>query len=279
MGSEAVDYLRAVLLGIVQAVTEFLPISSSGHLVLAPHLLGEQSSSLTFDVGLHLGTMTAVIVYFWRDWFGMAGAALRDLSTSGVRVGRWSPRGRLLVWLALGTIPAVVVGGLLDTTIEAHTRQTWLVGVTLIVFAVVIEIADRWGGHVGRLLDMTPGRSLTVGVAQAIALVPGVSRSGITIATARALGFDRPSSARFSFLLSAPVVLGAGVLKMSEALAGSERVAWGPLLVGAFTAAVVGALVIRGFLAFLQTRTLRVFVWYRIALGLVVLGAVATGAI
>ena len=142
----------------------------------------------------------------------------------------------------------------------------------------MIGVLDAWGGTVGRLLDMTPGRALTVGVAQAFALVPGVSRSGITIAVARGLGFDRASAARFSFLLSAPAVAGAATLKLSDAVRRDEAVLWGPMLVGAVVAGLAGALVIRGLLAYLQSGTLRPFVWYRIALGLVVVGAALAGA-
>lgn len=277
MDAELADYLRAILLGIVQAATEFLPVSSSGHLVLAPHLLGEESSSLTFDVGLHLGTMVAVIGYFWRDWLAIAQSVLGDLGTEGVRVRRWDERSRLGLWLVVGTIPAVVVGLLFDAWIEEHARQPLLVGVMLIVFGVALGAADRRGSTLGRLYDMSAGRALIIGVAQAVALIPGVSRSGATITAARALGFDRSAAARFSFLLSAPAVFGAGALKMTEAVTGDEVIQWGPLLVGAATAAVVGALVIAGFMRFIARRTMAVFVWYRMALGVAVILAVATG--
>ncbi len=273
------DYARAVALGVVQALTEFLPVSSSGHLLLAPELIGDEASSLTFDVGLHIGTMFAVIVYFARDWGEIIGSGLRDVAVHRHRVGRWSPRGRLGLWIVAGTAPAVVAGLLFDGLIERELREPVVVGVMLIVFAGVISVLDRWGGTVGRMLDMTLGRAITVGVAQAIALVPGVSRSGVTIAAARGLGFDRPAAARFSFLLSAPVVLGAGVLRMTEAVRGDEAVAWGPLAAGAVVAFVLGMFVIRGLLAYLESHTLRLFVWYRIALGLAVLTAVAAGAL
>ena len=273
------DYLRAILLGIVQAVTEFLPISSSGHLILAAELLGEETSSLTFDVGLHVGTLLAVLGYFWRDWLRIGLATLSDVQGEGVALRRWSVDARLGLLLALGTIPAVLVGIAFEQWIDEHARDPLVVAAMLIGVGIAIGLADRWGALVGRLADMTPWRSLLIGGAQAVALIPGVSRSGATIATARGFGFDRPSAARFSFLLSAPVVAGAGILKLSEAITGDEAVAWGPLMVGALTAAVVGALVIRGFMAVMQRTTLAVFVWYRIALGLAVIAAVATGAL
>ncbi|MGE3961838.1 MAG: undecaprenyl-diphosphate phosphatase [Dehalococcoidia bacterium] len=271
------DYLRAILLGAVQAVTEFLPISSSGHLILAPEILGEESSPLTFDVGLHVGTLVAVLGYFWRDWVRIAVATLHDAGAEGVAVRRWSPDARLGLLLALGTVPAVIVGFALEGWIEENVRDPLVVAAMLIGVGVLIGVADRYGPLVLRLADMTPARSLLIGCAQAAALIPGVSRSGATIATSRALGFDRPSAARFSFLLSAPIVAGAGALRLTEALTGEEAIQWGPLLVGAVTSAAVGALVIRVFLSFVQRATLAVFVWYRIALGLAVIAAVATG--
>jgi undecaprenyl-diphosphatase len=276
---EFAELWRAVLLGLVQAATEFLPISSSGHLVLAPELIGDDVSSLTFDVALHLGTMVAVIAFFWRDWRRIIGSGLADIVRHGWRVNRWAPYSLLGLWIVLGTIPAVVAGLLFKDAIEENLREPWLVGTMLIAFGVLMGVLDRWGGTVGKLLDVTPGRALTIGVAQAIALVPGVSRAGVTITAARGLGFDRPSAARFSFLLSAPAVLGAGVLQLSEALGSDETLSWGPLMLGAFVSAVSGALIIRWLLAFLQSGTLWPFVWYRIALGLVVLGATATEVI
>lgn len=265
------DYLRAVILGLVQALTEFLPISSSGHLVLVGHLLGDRANALTFDVGLHVGTLVAVLAYFWRDWAEMANHGVRDLARHRVRVDRWDWHSRLLLWIALGTLPAVAVGLLFDSAIEEHLRQAWLVGVLLIAFGLVIEVADRVPGKRQRLDGVGPRDALLVGLAQAVALVPGVSRSGATISAARSLGFDRAIAARFSFLLSAPAVLGAATLRTSEAIAGNEQVDWGPMIVGAIVSGVAGAAVIHWLLRFLQVHGMRVFVWYRIGLGVIVL--------
>ena len=273
------DYLRAVLLGIVQALTEFLPISSSGHLILAPHVVGDEASSLTFDVGLHLGTAVAVVIYFWRDWARMSGHGLRDVLVNRHHVRQWASDSQLGLLLVLATVPAVAIGLAFDDAIEERLREPWIVGVNLVAFGLVIWVLDAWGGTLGRITDMTPGRALTVGFAQAIALIPGVSRAGVTIGAARGLGFDRPSAARFSFLLSAPVVLGAGALKLRDALASDELIDWGPMAVGAVVAGLVGLFVIRVFLRFLESHTLRSFVWYRIALGVAVIGASLTGAL
>jgi undecaprenyl-diphosphatase len=265
------DYLRAVILGLVQALTEFLPISSSGHLVIAGHVLGERANSLTFDVGLHVGTLVAVLAYFWREWVDMARLATQDIVRYRVRVDRWDWRSRLLLWIGLGTLPAVVVGLLFDSAIEEHLREVWLVGVLLIVVALLLELADRVPGKRWRMEEVGPRDAVLVGVAQAVALVPGVSRSGATIAAARGLGFERGTAARFSFLLSAPAVLGAATLTLSEALAGNEDVNWGPLIVGALVSGLAGAAVIHWLLRYLQVHGLRFFVWYRIALGTIVL--------
>lgn len=271
------DYLRAIVLGAIQALTEFLPISSSGHLVLAERIGGASLGSLTFDVALHLGTLSAVLAYFWRDWLRMGRASLSDLARHGYRVDRWSEPARLALWIALGTLPAVAAGLAFGGVVDEHLRSPAVVAAMLIAFAIVIGVSDRWGRFDRNLADVNAPRALVIGLAQAVALIPGVSRSGATIAAARALGFERDAAARFSFLLSAPVVFGAGVLQFSRALSADEPLRWGPMIVGAVTAAVLGTLVIRSFLSFVRHRTLRVFVWYRIALGLATVAALALG--
>lgn len=277
MDASAADYLRAVVLGVIQALTEFLPISSSGHLLLAEQVMGKDVSSLTFDVGLHVGTLAAVLLYFWREWTGMAASSATDLLHHRWHLARWSVRGRLACLVVLGTLPAVLAGATLDSFIEERVRGAGVVGVMLLLGAGVLWVADRTAAVRDGLGEMDAGRSTAIGLAQAVALVPGVSRSGMTISAARFLGFDRVSAARFSFLLSAPVVAGAAALKLGKAVTGDEVVAWGPLAVGALTSGVCGVLVIRGLLGYMQRRTLAVFVWYRIALGLAVLAAVAGG--
>lgn len=228
-------------------------------------------SSLTFDVALHVGTMFAVLGYFWREWALIAASGVRDLRWNGLHIGRWHWRSRLGLSVAVGTGPAVLAGWLFEETIRDHLREAWIVGLALVVFAVVIAVADRLPMRMDRLSQLAPHHALTVGLMQAVALIPGVSRSGITISAARALGFDRPTAARFSFLLSAPAVLAAAVLQAGKIVVDGERVAWGPLLVGIVVSGVAGALVIHALLRYLHTRTLRPFAWYRIALGAAVL--------
>lgn len=269
------DYLRAAVLGLVQALTEFLPISSSGHLVLAGHVLGERANSLTFDVGLHVGTLIAVLAYFWREWVAIVFGGLRDILRHGPRIDRWQPHSRLGLWIVLGTLPAVVLGALFDNAIEEHLRQAWLVASLLIVFALVLEVADRAAARRHDLEAVGPANALAIGLAQAVALVPGVSRSGATISAARGLGFDRAVAARFSFLLSAPAVLGAATLKLTDAVRGTEDVSWGPMALGALVSAVAGAAVIHWLLGYLQSHGLRPFVWYRLAAGVAVLAVAA----
>lgn len=273
------DYLRAVVLGLVQALTEFLPISSSGHLVLASHVLGDRANSLTFDVGLHVGTLVAVLAYFWRNWTEILVHGLRDVTAHGAHIERWDWYSKLGLWIVLGTIPAVIVGALFDSAIEEHLRQAWLIAVLLIMFGVLLELADRVQGKRWLLEEVGPRHAVLVGIAQAVALVPGVSRSGATITAGRALGFDRALAARFSFLLSAPAVLGAATLKLSEAATGSEDVSWGPMILGAVVSGVAGAAVIHWLLGYLQTHGLRPFVWYRIALGVLVLTVAAASVV
>ena len=272
------DYLRAALLGLVQALTEFLPISSSGHLVVAAELFGDDLNDLTFDVGLHLGTTAAVLLYFRRDWALFAASMQRDLRTHGGRVGSWRPRSRLALLIALATVPAVCVGAAIQLALEDGLREPLLVGVMLIAVGLVIWVLDRTA-RTSRLHDLGPRGALLIGVAQALALVPGVSRSGATIAAGRGLGLRREAAARFSFLLSAPVVVGAAVALLGEAILGGEEVAWGPLLLGALVAAAVGMAAIRWLLAFVRHHSLAVFVWYRLAAGVAVLAAVQAGVL
>ena len=272
------DYLRAALLGLIQALTEFLPISSSGHLVLAAELFGDEVNDLTFDVGLHLGTTLAVLVYFSRDWALIAVSVRRDLRVHGLRLARWRWRSRLGLLLAIGSLPAAAAGAVLQLTVEDGLRDPLVVGLALIAGAAVMWALDAYGSGSGGLRRINARRALLIGVAQASALVPGVSRSAATISAARGFHVSRHAAARFSFLLSGPIVIGASAVLLGDALRGPEHVAWGPMLLGAAVAAATGMFVIRGLLRFLRRRSLRIFVWYRLALGAAVLAGVWAGA-
>ena len=267
------DLLRAVALGIVQGLTEFLPISSSGHLIVTRELFGwEFTNDLTFDVALHLGTTFALLVYFWQEWLRMLrgglGWAMGDRDPGRTTVYG----GRLLVLLAIGSIPAAVVGLIFDNWVEETVRSPFVVGAMLLTFGAVLFAAERWGRRV-RSIDSCRWRDiLWIGAAQAVSLVPGVSRSGVTISAALGRGFTREEAARLSFLLATPVIFGAGILKLGEALAGGVPSGdAGTILAGAVAAAVVGWLAIHSLLRLVQSGTYLPFVAYRALAGLFVL--------
>src|SRR5690242_18823752 len=260
------SYQVAVTLGLVQGLGEFLPISSSAHLILAPWFFGWPDPGLTFDVALHVGTLVAVAVYFWRDWVKLLRAAPRPRS----------PEGRLFWLVMLGAIPGGIAGVLLDTFAEQTLRSPLLIAGTLSVMGLVLFAADVWGRRDRDLHAIGPVDALLVGVAQALAIVPGVSRSGITIATARGQGIARADAARFSFLLGCPIILGAALYKLRD-LAAEPNVISGPFLAGIATSAVVGLLSISFMLRYLRQAGLGIFVLYRLLLAALVIIAVFLG--
>jgi undecaprenyl-diphosphatase len=272
--------LEALLLGIVQGLTEFLPISSSGHLILVPwlqdyHFLEhDEAFNKTFDVALHAGTLIAVLAYFRDEIIGLARALWESLRAREV-VGA----DQRLAWaIVTGTVPAVIAGGLGESFIEDHLGEPWQIAILIIGFALLLAWADRRPQR-RRLRDVGPRRGLYVGLAQVLALAPGVSRSGVTITAGRFLGLARDDAARFSFLLLAPVTAGAVVFKGYRAI--SEGLPPGvaePMIIGTAAAAASGYLAIAGLLAFVSRRSYDVFVVYRVAVGVLVLVLIASGA-
>ena len=274
------DLAQALLLGLVQGLTEFLPISSSGHLILIPYLAGWEKHSLTFDLLLHLATALAVLLYFWRDWLAMARALPADLRLlvspnsklrtqnpkPETRNPKLSPSTRLAFLIALGCIPAGVAGLVGEDYIDATFRSPAAVAVMLVLGGLFMAAGDRFGAKTLGLEALSWRTALFVGLLQAIALVPGTSRSGITIAAGLLVGLQRASAARFSFLLATPLVLAAGLLPLRKIAAGEVD---GALLLGFVTALLSGLLAIRFLLAFLQRHSLLPFVWYRLALAVV----------
>lgn len=265
--------IQALIMGITQGLTEFLPVSSSGHLIIVPFLFGWNDpflTSLVFSVMLHIGTLSALLVYFRADWFRLvpAGfAALRDRSLN-------EDKDRRLAWLLVAaTIPAALAGVLLDQLIETSFREVGLVAVTLVVGAGILWLADRRGARTKGVEDVTLPVAIGIGLAQAIALVPGISRSGISISAARLAGLDRAAAARFSFLMATPVTAGAALFEVRRLLTGEAGVdiSIGPLVVGMVAAFASGALAISVLLRFLRTNSLDVFVWYRLVLAATVL--------
>jgi undecaprenyl-diphosphatase len=267
------DILRAIALGIIQGLTEFLPISSSGHLIVARELFGwEFTDDLTFDVALHLGTTAAVIVFFWSEWLAMLRSGWDWLRSRDRPLD--DPEkvydARLLVLLAIGSIPAAIAGLFFDIVLDV--RSPIVVGVMLIVFAIGMFAIDRTSHGRRELASADVNDAAWVGTAQAVSLVPGVSRSGITMLTAMVRGFSREQAARFSFLLATPAILGAGLLKSVEAaVEGVHADDIDAIIAGAATSAVVGWLSIRFLLRMLQTGTFTPFVIYRLAVGVFVI--------
>ena len=271
--------LEALLLGIVQGLTEFLPISSSGHLILVPWLQDytfletHEAFNKTFDVALHAGTLVAVLGYFRRDIVEILAGLWRTLRKRAIE----SPDERLAWALVVGTIPAVIAGGLGESWIDDNLGEPWMIGILLIVFGLVLGVADRSPQE--RSLERVSLRDgLYIGLAQVLSLMPGVSRSGITISVGRFLHLDRDTAARVSFLLLAPVTAGAVVFKGHEAATeGLPDGVVGPIIVGTIAAAVSGYLAIAGLLALVRRHSYRPFVIYRVAAGIFVLSLIATG--
>ncbi|MEA2686980.1 MAG: undecaprenyl-diphosphatase [Actinomycetota bacterium] len=278
---ETIPVLHAIVLGIVQGLSEFLPISSSGHLILVPWLFGWEELAgaahadfnRTFDVALHLGTFVGAAAYFRADLVRLARAAWASVRARRVE----NPDQRLAWLLALSALPGASIGAVLESTVGDHLGQIWLIAVLLIVFGVVLLVADRLPGRRGeeefRLRD-----AAVMGLLQAAALAPGVSRSGITISTGRALGFDRNAAARISFLMSLPIIAGAGIYQGAKVVTGGglppgsgPAFAWGML-----ASAVTGAAAVWLVLRVVRTQSFAPFVIYRVFVGLAVLGLLAS---
>ena len=256
------DLLRAIILGIVQGLTEFIPVSSSGHLILVPALFKWPDQGLAFDVGLHAGTLLAVVGYFWADWMRMARSVLSDASRGVGGLRAHGPDTRLFAMLVVASIPVAVVGLLFDDWVEANVREPWIVAIMLIVFGATLLAADRMAERYDDSSAFPWANALFVGVAQTCALVPGVSRSGATIAAGRAVGLNRPESARFAFLLGTPAIAGGALFKATDFLDSSSR-DLGDLAAGFVTSMVVGWLAVAFLMRFVQARSYAPFVYYR----------------
>lgn len=262
--------VHAILLGIVQGLTEFLPISSSAHLIVIPWILGWDDGGLTFDVALHVGTLAAVFLFFIRDWIQIVAQGF------GLNVGRdpGLSKNRGLLWLlALGTIPGGIAGVLFEKQAEHAFRSPFVIAATSIVFGLLLWFADSAGRKRKDIAHVSTADALSVGCAQALAIIPGVSRSGITITASLFRNLDRLTAARFSFLLSTPIIAGAAAKKFYDlykdgrGLPHDMQMAF---LAGIVTSAIVGGLTIAFFLNFVRSRSLSAFVWYRIIFGIIV---------
>jgi undecaprenyl-diphosphatase len=263
---------QALIMGIVQGLTEFLPVSSSGHLVIVPYLLGWTDpfiTSLAFSVMLHLGTLVALLVYFWKDWLAIVPAgfgALRDRSFQG------DPNRRLAWLLVVATIPAVIAGPILNDRLEAAIRTAEDVAIALVIGAAILWLADQAGRKTGQIEKISFPLALGIGVAQSLALIPGVSRAGVSISAGLFAGLTREAAARFSFLMATPVIAGAGIFELRNLLSGDSGVAVqvGPLVVGMVAALVSGLFAITIMLRYVRSHSYTIFVVERLVVAALV---------
>lgn len=269
------NLIHAAVLGSLQGLTEVLPISSSAHLILLPWLLKWPESGLTFDVALHLGTFLALSLYFWRDIIEMTFSFFDAIAGRSLN----TPARRLPFLIIAATIPAAVAGKLFEHQVEAVFRSSPLLMASfLVVFGLVLGAADLLGRKRRILDEIKPVSALTIGLMQCLALIPGVSRSGVTITAALMLGFTRESAARFSFLMSLPIVSGAALLKTVHLLKHGIPAGEGlPMLVGIVASAVTGYISVAFLLRFVQKQSLSPFVWYRVLAGGSLIAAILAG--
>jgi undecaprenyl-diphosphatase len=260
------NLLQAAVLGAVQGLTEFLPISSSGHLIMVPYLFGWPEHSQAFDLALHLGTLIALLWYFWADWLHLIRGFLAGLVSAQARHD--DPSWRMSLLVLLGSIPAGLVGLVAEKPVEQLLRSAVINAVLLIVFGLVLYVVDRIATLKRSMDELRWLDALTMGLAQILALAPGVSRSGITLSAGLLRGLDRPTAARFSFLMSGPIITAAALFKLREGIPPDERAA---AVVGVISAAVFGFLSIGFLLRYLQRNTLTLFVVYRVLFGLLVI--------
>jgi undecaprenyl-diphosphatase len=265
----AVNIVQAVVLGLVQGITEFLPISSTAHLRIVPALLGWPDAGAAYTAVLQLGTLAAVLIFFLRDLLNMVKAVLDPAQRRG-------PEARRLLYMIVGTFPIGIAGLLFKHSIEGPLRSPAVIACSLIVVGLLMALVERLAAHRRGIDDMTMRDALLIGFAQALALVPGVSRSGITLVAAMGLGLRRDAAARFSFLLSVPAIAAAGIFELPKVLR-TPNLAGAPLVIGLLVAAVSGYFSIAWLLRFLRTRTTIPFVVYRVAMGAALLLAIAAG--
>lgn len=273
------DYFTAVILGLVQGLTEFLPISSSAHVSIVGQFLGEEDPGAAFTAITQLGTELAVLIYFWRDIVRI----IRQWCLSLVgKVAKSDPDARMGWLVIIGSIPIGLLGVLFKDQIETSLRSLWITASMLLVFALVIMVAERVGRQERELTELTWKHGVGFGLFQALALVPGVSRSGGTIAGGLFMGYTRKAAARYSFLLAIPAVMASGGLQVVEVLGGEAEgsgTAWGPIFAATAIAFVVGYAVIAWFMKFIETHTFTLFMIYRIILALVLFVLLGTGTI
>lgn len=265
------SFLQILVLAVVQGLTEFLPVSSSGHLILVPLLTGWPDQGLAIDVATHVGTLFAVLIYFWRDILRMAQGLWQLLR------GKRTDGATLVFYLLIGTIPALIAGYMVETYVGDGFRNMELVAWTMTGFAIVLYAADKFGLTIRRLEHITAGHAIVIGLAQAVAFIPGVSRSGITMVAARLLGYERAEAARFSFLLSIPAIMAAGIWEGRKVLETGSAEMLHDALWACGLSAIAGFLAIAFLMSWLRRSTFLPFVIYRLLFGGVLLYLVYVG--
>jgi undecaprenyl-diphosphatase len=272
---------QAVILALVQALTEFLPVSSTAHLVLFPWLAHWADPGEAFDVALHAGTLLAVLLYFFRDWLTLVICGFGGKYPANAAPEEVAQHKRLFWYMVVGTIPGAILGKLFDKQIEEHLRTPLIISISLIAVGLVMWWADSRKTLTRKIEHSNLGDGIAIGTAQALALWPGVSRSGITISTGLLRNFTREAATRFSFLLSAPLIAGAVVSKLPGLIklhkAGAMELPLSTLVISILVSGIGGYLVIAFFLRYLQTRTLKLFVVYRLVLGIIIMFLVFFG--
>lgn len=267
------EFLQAIVLGVVQGLTEFLPVSSTAHLVLFPTLMGWKANGLAFDVALHIGTLVAVFGYFRRDLLAILRGGLRSLRAPDLA---GDPDQRMAWYLVVACLPAVAAGLFFEKQVATVLRHPLVIGVAMLGFALVLLLAEMLGKRQLTLRSMGWREALLVGCAQALAIIPGASRSGVTLTAGLLGGLEREAAARFSFLLGSPIILGAAVLEGRHLLE-DPAFSWAVLAAGILASAASGYLCIRFLLGYLRENSTRVFIVYRLLLGTLLVFLALTG--
>ena len=261
------DIFQSIILGIVQGLGEFLPISSTAHLILAPYFFNWQDPGLSFDVALHIGTLLAVITFFFWDWIDIFKSALNGIFKTNYELQTTNYEPKLLWLLAIASVPGAFFGFLLDDYAEQAFRSPLIIAFTLSIVGLILYLVDKYATHKKDINHISIKDAILIGLSQAVAIIPGVSRSGATMTTGLALGLSREQAARFSFLLSTPIIFGAAIVKVPHLLQIGITV---PIILGIIAAAISGYLAIKYMLRFIQKVGYAPFFWYRLALALVI---------
>jgi len=262
-----INSLQAIFLGILQGLGEFLPISSTAHLILAPWFFGWPDPGLSFDVALHVGTLVAVVAFFWRDWIDIFKSASNSMIRTKFGISDAKYPADLLWLLIIASVPGAIFGFLFDEKAETSLRNPLLIALTLGVIGLVLYLVDKYAVHKKEIGKITIKDSVIIGLSQAIAIIPGVSRSGATMTAGLSLGLSRESAARFSFLLSTPIIFGAALVKVPHLLKGGMSL---PILLGILASAISGYFAIKYMLRFIQKVGYAPFFWYRLALAAII---------